>query len=153
MPSCTAPNQTASLNELIPKQVRGVAFRILVISADSLQLKVFTCQALQQEPLCVLNEETLTIARPSRSGSELSELPLSLGAKRGPCPRPPEANSWSVVTRRKWKMRVGTERCRRGPCRPQGSQGTTQLQCRRPLQGASLTPGDRCSWVDFCLFV
>ena len=96
----------ASLDELIPKQVRRVAFRTLAISADSLQLKVFTCQALQQEPLCVLNEETLTIARPSRSGSELSELLLLLGAKRGPCPRPPEANSWPVG---EWEQRDAGE--------------------------------------------
>lgn len=133
MPSCTAPNQMASLNELIPKQVRRVAFRTLVISADSLQLKVFTCQALQQEPLCVLNEETLTIARPSRSRSELSELPLSLGAKRGPRPRPPEANSWSVVTRRKLKREWGQ--------RDAGEVLTDRREARVPLSSSA---GGRC---------
>lgn len=105
VPSCMTPIQTASSDELIPKQVRSVAFRTLVLSADSLQLKVFTCQALQQGPLCVLNA-TLTIARSSRSGSELSELLLLLGAKCGPCPRPPEANSWPVG---EWEQRDAGE--------------------------------------------
>lgn len=99
------PIQMASSDELIPKQVRRVAFRTLVLSADSLQLKVFTCQAPQQGPLCVLNE-TLTIARPSRSGSELSELLLLLGAKRGQRPHPPEANSWPVG---EWEQRDAGE--------------------------------------------
>lgn len=63
------------------------------------------------------------MARPSRSGSELSELLLSLGAKRGPYPHPPEANSWPVVTRRKREVRVGTEGCRRGSLQTAGKPG------------------------------